>query len=95
MPILEAMAEGKCCITSDIPVFREIVEDDYDLLAAPTSVDSWVEQILIMNKRSKKQKTRQFKENKWSWYSTGKQLEEEISYTWKEHIKEKTLKHVI
>lgn len=95
LPILEAMAEEKCCITSDIPVFREIIEENYDLLALPLNVDSWIEKILTMSSRSEKQKHRVFKENKWSWYNTGKQIEEGISSVWKEHIKEKTLKHVV
>lgn len=95
LPIIEAMVEGKLCITSDIPVFREIVEPDIDLLAEPLNPSSWAEKIVEMTEKTKKFRRRKLKSGKWSWETTGKQIETEITSVWNRYIKEKTMSHAI
>ena len=95
LPIIEAMIEGKLCITSDIPVFREIIDPSYDLLAETLNASSWSSKIIEMTKRVSKIKTRNSKNGKWSWLSTGKLIESEITNVWDRYIKEKTMSHAI
>ena len=95
LPIIEAIVEGKLCITSDIPVFREIIEPTYDLLAETLNVKSWSSKIIEMTERVSKIKSRNIKNGKWSWLSTGKLIESEITNVWDSYIKEKTMSHAI
>ena len=95
LPIIEAMVEGKACITSDIPVFREIVDEEYDLLADTLNPTSWAQKIIEMTNRSQKLRTRNLRGNKWSWSSTAKNIEDEITIVWNEYIKIKTMSHAI
>ena len=95
LPIIEAIVEGKLCITSDIPVFREIIEPTYDLLAETLNVKSWSSKIVEMTERVSKIKSRNIKNGKWSWLSTGKLIESEITNVWDSYIKEKTMSHAI
>lgn len=95
LPIIEAMIEGKLCITSDIPVFREIIEPNFDLLAETMNSNSWAEKILEMTQRISKIQSRNLRNGKWSWITTGKLIETEITDVWDSYIKVKTMSHAI
>jgi glycosyltransferase involved in cell wall biosynthesis len=93
LPIIEAMVEGRVCITSDIPVFREIVEPGIDLIADTLNPSSWAEKILEMSQKPQSSRRRTLKSTKWNWQTTGKLIETEITSVWNSYIKEKTMSH--
>jgi glycosyltransferase involved in cell wall biosynthesis len=93
LPIIEAMVEGRVCITSDIPVFREIVEPGIDLIADTLNPSSWAEKILEMSEKPQSSRRRTLKSTKWNWQTTGKLIETEITSVWNSYIKQKTMSH--
>jgi glycosyltransferase involved in cell wall biosynthesis len=78
LPLLEAMAEDKICIASDIPVFREILDVQKDILVPPMDIKAWENALNEIGKRSRNDLQRTFDMNKWSWKNTSNLIEEEL-----------------
>ncbi|MCX7997701.1 MAG: glycosyltransferase family 4 protein [Leptospiraceae bacterium] len=78
LPLIEAMVEDKCCIASDISVFREILNPKDDLFVPPLDIDAWKSALLNMAKRKEKRRSKKVKENEWNWRTTAEQVLEEL-----------------
>ncbi len=82
LPLLEAMLEQKVCIASDIPVFREILDLDSDILVKPREVSEWKEGILTITSRNSIKRRRIWDEKQWTWLATASQIEEAFLIEW-------------
>ena len=76
LPLLEAMLEQKVCIASDIPVFREILDLDSDILVSALDVNEWKNSILTATDRNSVKRRRVWDEKQWTWIATASQIEE-------------------
>ncbi|WP_411821351.1 glycosyltransferase family 4 protein [Leptospira sp. 'Mane'] len=76
LPLLEAMIEDKRCAASDIPVFREILDDSSDLYVPSTSSEGWTKAFQLFSNLKVKGRSPKFSKTKWSWDHTAKLLEE-------------------
>jgi glycosyltransferase involved in cell wall biosynthesis len=79
LPIIEAMSYRKVCAVSDIPVFREIVETQYDQLVDPTDIEGWEKVIHEFSFRPNLQRQFGINSKLWSWQETAAQIETEIA----------------
>ncbi|MDZ4726401.1 MAG: glycosyltransferase family 1 protein [Leptospira sp.] len=78
LPLLEAMIENKRCIASNIPVFKEILEDKNDLYVDPFDTEKWEMAFEEVSKFKTKNRIPKFKETNWSWDRTTQLLEKEL-----------------
>lgn len=95
LPIIEAMREGKTCIASNIPVFREILEDKWDLFVDPLDISGWKKAILEMGTRPPEALRRILPNEKWTWESTAKILENELLTVWYKILEKRKQERVI
>ncbi len=86
LPLLEAMLEQKVCIASDIPVFREILESDTDILVKPREISEWESAILTITNRSSIKRRRTWDEKQWTWLATASQIEETFLIEWHKRL---------
>lgn len=75
LPLLEAMLEGKRCVASDIPVFKEILSDKCDLYVPPKDTEAWTHSFQMMS-GPKKNRIPKFEAKLWTWSETAKKIEE-------------------
>ncbi|XDD44516.1 glycosyltransferase family 4 protein [Leptospira sp. WS60.C2] len=75
LPLLEAMLEGKRCVASDIPVFKEILSDTCDLYIPPKDDSGWTNAFQVMSGPKKERKPK-FPSKLWTWQETAKKIEE-------------------
>ncbi|WP_210410386.1 glycosyltransferase family 4 protein [Leptospira levettii] len=75
LPLLEAMLEGKRCVASDIPVFKEILSDQCDLYIPTKDTNAWANAFHIMSGNTKERMPK-FPTKKWTWQETAKKIEE-------------------
>lgn len=88
LPLLEAIQAGKRCVASDIPVFREILEEGIDTFANPDDPNSWVE--AIYRSEQMHPKKRHWKKDFWSYKRTAMELESSFLELWEiKKVKEK------
>ena len=86
LPILEALIEQKVCIVSDIPIFKEIIEEGIDICVSPKDINSWKDAILKLTKNQINLKRKKiWDENKWSWILTASNLENSFLLHWHKH----------
>jgi glycosyltransferase involved in cell wall biosynthesis len=86
LPILEALIEQKVCIVSDIPIFKEIIEEGIDLSVSPKEASSWKNAILkLTQKQTNLKRKKIWDENKWSWIVTASNLENSFLLHWHKH----------
>jgi glycosyltransferase involved in cell wall biosynthesis len=78
LPLLEAMIENKRCIASDIPVFKEILEDKNDIYVQPMDTQDWEQAFHVASKFKTNQRRPKFSEQNWSWKKTALLLQKEI-----------------
>lgn len=78
LPLVEAMIENKCCIASDIPVFREILDSQNDLLVPSLEIDSWKKALLEMANRKTLIRNPLISEKDWSWENTAQKIIQEL-----------------
>lgn len=78
LPLLEAMIENKKCIASDIPVFKEILDDRNDIYVKPDETNEWENAFRIVSRSPSKTRKPLFSEEDWSWKKTAALLEKEI-----------------
>ncbi len=78
LPLLEAMIENKKCIASDIPVFKEILDDKNDLYVKPFDVNAWEKTFHTLIKSKSNMRKPKFPAKEWSWEKTSHLLEEEL-----------------
>lgn len=76
LPLLEAMREGKICLASDIPVFREILSPELDILVPATDTDAWLAGLEKLGEIPLDQRI--WDEKCWTWESTAKSIAEEL-----------------
>ncbi|MCB1178553.1 MAG: glycosyltransferase family 4 protein [Leptospiraceae bacterium] len=88
LPLIEAMVENKPCIGSDIPVFREILQEENDLYVNPKDVEGWKYAMIQMAEKKKFHRDPPCTENDWNWKKTSSEIEEEIVNIWKKRVKE-------
>lgn len=86
LPILEALYNQKVCIVSDIPVLREILNEEEDIFVSPKNVTDWKEAILKIYKENLWNRKTPWNINLWTWEKTAKQIEEELIFEWKKHV---------
>jgi glycosyltransferase involved in cell wall biosynthesis len=75
LPLLEAMLEGKRCVASDIPVFKEILSDQCDVFVAPKDTESWTKAFQTLS-GPKIERVPKFPTKLWTWQETAKKIEE-------------------
>lgn len=95
LPLLEAMLEQKVCIASDIPVFREILESDSDILVSARDVNEWKTAILKIADRNSVKRRRVWDEKQWTWIATASQIEESFLIEWHKKLDSSVLKNAI
>lgn len=78
LPLIEAMVENKCCIGSDIPVFREILTPRNDLFVKPLDIEGWNKALLEMGNRKTLLRDPPLGNEDWSWKKTARQIQEEL-----------------
>jgi len=78
LPLLEAMIENKRCIASEIPVFKEILQDKNDIYVDPTDTSAWEKSFLTASQFKSNIRVPKFSEKNWSWEKTASLLEKEI-----------------
>ncbi|WCL47634.1 glycosyltransferase family 4 protein [Leptospira sp. GIMC2001] len=76
LPLLEAMKENKNCIASDIPIFKEILSPNYDILVPPLNQMEWTNALKSFLKNPPK--PRRWNSKEWTWYATATKIGEEI-----------------
>lgn len=86
LPLLEALLEQKVCVASDIPVFREILDLDSDILANPRVVEEWTQAILKITKPETIKRKRIWNEKQWTWLATASQIEESFLIEWHKRL---------
>jgi glycosyltransferase involved in cell wall biosynthesis len=94
LPLIEAIVEDKPCIGSDIPVFREILQEPTDIFVPPLDINKWKEAILQMSERKEFKRTPPCSEWDWNWEKTASDIAREISNLWTNTTKESKT-HVI
>ena len=95
LPLLEAMLEQKVCIASDIPVFREILESDSDILVSAREVNEWKSAILKIADRNSVKRRRVWDEKQWTWIATASQIEESFLIEWHKKLDSSVLKNAV
>ncbi|XDD48410.1 glycosyltransferase family 4 protein [Leptospira sp. WS39.C2] len=75
LPLLEAMLEGKRCVASDIPVFKEILSDKCDVYVPSKDTIAWANAFHLMS-RPNKDRIPKFPTKMWTWQETAKKIEE-------------------
>lgn len=93
LPLQEALVEQKICIASDIPIFKEILEEDSDILVKPLDVEGWKTALLQLGQRNSFARRRVWDENKWSWRKTASLIEDSLLLLW--HKKLATVSNAI
>jgi glycosyltransferase involved in cell wall biosynthesis len=78
LPLLEAMIENKRCIASDIPVFKEILEDKNDIYVKPDDTKAWGYAFENIGKFKTSIRNPAFSEKAWSWEKTAQLLQKEM-----------------
>ncbi len=78
LPLLEAMIENKKCIASDIPVFKEILDDKNDIYVKPDETLAWENAFSKISRSPSKTRKPLFSKEDWSWKKTATLLEKEI-----------------
>ncbi len=86
LPLLEALLEQKVCIASDIPVFREILDLDSDILANPRVTEEWKNAILKITEQDPIKRKRKWNEKQWTWLATASQIEESFLIEWHKRL---------
>jgi glycosyltransferase involved in cell wall biosynthesis len=76
LPIIEAMAIGKHCLVSRIPVFQEFVSPSEDILADPYTPEEWVNGLDRLTKKPEKRKDFKTIRKEFSWKKTAKGIHE-------------------
>ncbi|WP_210410730.1 glycosyltransferase family 4 protein [Leptospira yanagawae] len=74
LPLLEAMLEGKRCVASNIPVFKEILSDKCDVYVPPKDTELWTESFQKMS-GPRKERIPRFPAKLWTWEETTKKIE--------------------
>ncbi|WP_210414285.1 glycosyltransferase family 4 protein [Leptospira jelokensis] len=74
LPLLEAMLEGKRCVASNIPVFKEILSDKCDVYVPPKDTELWTESFQNMS-GPRKERIPRFPAKLWTWEETTKKIE--------------------
>lgn len=95
LPLLEAMLEQKVCIASDIPVFREILETDSDILVNALDVNEWKNAILKITDRNSVKRKRVWDEKQWTWIATASQIEESFLIEWHKKLDTSVVKNAV
>ncbi|WP_208730829.1 glycosyltransferase family 4 protein [Leptospira bouyouniensis] len=75
LPLLEAMLEGKRCVASDIPVFKEILSEKCDLYVPAKDTSAWTNAFQILSGPTK-DRVPKFPSQMWTWQETAKKIEE-------------------
>lgn len=78
LPLIEAMVEDKCCVASDILVFREILNLEDDLFVSPLDTEAWKNALINMANRKKKGRSKKVTQAEWNWHTTSEQILEEL-----------------
>ena len=89
------MLEQKVCIASDIPVFREILESDSDILVSAREVNEWKSAILKIADRNSVKRRRVWDEKQWTWIATASQIEESFLIEWHKKLDSSVLKNAV
>ncbi|MBP9884790.1 MAG: glycosyltransferase family 4 protein [Leptospiraceae bacterium] len=95
LPLLEAMLEQKVCIASDIPVFREILDLDSDILVSALDVNEWKNAILTATDRNSVKRRRVWDEKQWTWIATASQIEESFLIEWHKKLDSSVTKNAV
>ena len=72
--------------SSDIPVFREILESGTDILVNPRATSEWKEAILTITNRDSIKRRRIWDEKQWTWLATASQIEESFLIEWHKRL---------
>ncbi|HMV42404.1 MAG TPA: hypothetical protein PKD50_07715, partial [Leptospiraceae bacterium] len=80
------LLEQKVCIASDIPVFREILDLDSDILANPRVTEEWKNAILKITEQDPIKRKRKWNEKQWTWLATASQIEESFLIEWHKRL---------
>lgn len=75
LPLLEAMAEGKRCAASNIPVFSEILSSKSDIFVPAQEITAWSKAFAKLSTNHTKRNPA-FPIRKWTWTETAKKIEE-------------------
>ena len=95
LPLLEAMLEQKVCIASDIPVFREILDLDSDILVSALDVNEWKNAILTATDRNSVKRRRVWDVKQWTWIATASQIEESFLIEWHKKLDSSVTKNAV
>ena len=78
LPLLEALSEQKVCIASNIPIFKEILDSEIDILVNPNNPIEWKNAILHCIQNQKITRSNLWNESEWTWEKTAKKIETEL-----------------
>lgn len=78
LPLLEAMIENKRCVASDIPVFKEILEEKNDLYVSASSEKAWENAFHSASQFLTTERSPKFNEENWTWNKTADLLQKEL-----------------
>ena len=81
LPILEAKKYNKICIVSDIPVFREIIDNE-DMVVDCYNQENWENAISKLFHQNRKSRINKFDIKKWTWKKAARNIEKHFISIW-------------